>query len=626
VETDWQAKYELIDTPKKLDAFLAQLRKQRRFAIDLETTSLDPIQARIVGYAICWQTGEAYYLAVRGPQGSALLDADDALEQLKPILENPKIEKVNQNIKYDMLVLRSAGVHLDGVAGDSMIASYLLEPGERNHNLDQLSQRYLRHTPIPIEALIGKGKVQRRMDEVEPGKVCEYAAEDADCAWRLCELLEPRLREPGLERLYRDLEIPLVAVLAELEYNGIAVDLPLLKQLSVEFAQRLTALEQEIHALAGHPFNIDSPKQLRQVLFDELKLPAQRKTGITGEASTGQDVLEDLASAGHVLPSKIIEYRQAAKLKGTYVDALPEMVNPVTKRVHASFNQTVAATGRLSSSDPNLQNIPIRTEQGRQIRQAFKAGPAGWLILAADYSQIELRILAHFSEDAELARAFHEDRDIHNHVACQIYGVSESEVTSEQRRNAKTVNFGVIYGLSAFGLAKRLGMTQKEAEEFIDDYFGRYPGVANFQQKLLDDARLNRYVTTILGRRRFIDGIRPQSSYRQRNQAEREALNTVIQGSAADLIKQAMLRIHRRMTQDGLASRMLLQIHDELVFECPADAAPSLAALVTEEMTSALLLRVPLKVDVAVGPNWLETEALEARSTRAASSYAQSPL
>jgi DNA polymerase-1 len=449
------------------------------------------------------------------------------------------------------------------------------------------------------------------MDEVDPAKCCAYAAEDADVAWRLCELLEPQLQAPGLDKLYRDLEIPLVAVLAELEYNGIAVDVPLLRRLSEDFTRRLAALEAEIHALAGHPFNIDSPKQLRQVLFDELRLPVSRKTGITGAASTGQDVLEDLAAEGHKLPTKIIEYRQIAKLKGTYVDALPELVNPVTKRVHTSFSQTVAATGRLSSSDPNLQNIPVRTEQGRQIRQAFKAGPPGWLLLTADYSQIELRILAHFSQDAELQRAFQDDRDIHNYVASQIYGVSEDQVSDELRRNAKTVNFGVIYGLSAFGLAKRLGMAQEEAAAFIDAYFARYPGVQSFQQKLLDDARRDGYVTTILGRRRSIDGIRSHSSYRQRNQAEREALNTVIQGSAADLIKQAMLRIHRRLAHARLAARMLLQIHDELLFEFPTEEQISLASLVVEEMTSALELSVPLMVDVGVGPNWLETEPLE---------------
>jgi len=370
----------------------------------------------------------------------------------------------------------------------------------------------------------------------------------------------------------------------------------------------LAALEKEIHAAAGHPFNIGSPKQLRQVLFDELKLPTQRKTTITGEASTGQDVLEELAAAGHELPRKIIEHRQIAKLKGTYVDALPELVNPKTGRVHASFNQTVAATGRLSSSDPNLQNIPIRTDLGRQIRQAFVAGELDWLILTADYSQIELRILAHYSQDAELQRAFRDDRDVHNFVAAQIYGVSEEDVTREQRRNAKTVNFGVVYGLSAFGLAKRLGIENSEASAFIDAYFARYPGVLKFQEMLLADARRDGYVGTILGRRRAIQGIRPRSTYRQRNQPEREALNAVIQGSAADLIKAAMLRIHRRLKKEAFRAKMLLQIHDELVFETPGEELERLANLVREEMTNALDFDVPIQVDVSAGKNWLDVE------------------
>jgi DNA polymerase-1 len=407
--------------------------------------------------------------------------------------------------------------------------------------------------------------------------------------------------------------LPLVEVLAELEYTGIKVDVPVLRRLSGDFTAQLAVLEQEIHALAGHPFNIGSPKQLRQVLFDELQLPTARKTTLTGEASTGQDVLEDLAAAGHVLPRKIIDYRQIAKLKGTYVDALPDLVNPQTGRIHASFNQATAATGRLSSSEPNLQNIPIRTEQGRQIRQAFIPGEPDWLLLTADYSQIELRVLAHYSGDAELQRAFLEDRDIHAAVAARIYGVLEAQVGREQRRNAKTVNFGVIYGLSAFGLARRLAISNDEAAAFIDAYFARYPGVAAFQQKLLDAARRDGYVTTILGRRRAIEGIRAHSTYRQRNQPEREALNTVIQGSAADLIKQAMLGIARRLHREGRAARMLLQIHDELVFEAPSPERNAVAHLVMEEMTSALELAVPLKVDVAFGANWLDVEPLESQ-------------
>jgi DNA polymerase-1 len=382
--------------------------------------------------------------------------------------------------------------------------------------------------------------------------------------------------------------------------------------MSEEFATQIAVLVKEIEALAGHPFNIDSPIQLRKVLFEELKLPTQRKTAVKGEASTGADVLEDLAALGHQLPRKILEYRQLTKLKGTYIDTLPELVNPETGRVHASFNQTVAATGRLSSSDPNLQNIPVRSDLGRQIRQAFVPGEPGWVLLTADYSQIELRVLAHYSQDEVLQRAFREDRDIHTYVAAQIYNVAEDQVTDAQRRNAKTVNFGVIYGLSAFGLSKRLGISNEEAEQFIDAYFARYPGVLKFQEQLLADARRDGFVTTVLGRRRMVSGIRPNSSYRQRNQAEREALNTVIQGSAADLIKQAMLNLHRRLAREQLPARMLLQIHDELVFEVPPATLQPLAAVVAHEMTQALPLQVPLKVDVSAGPNWLDVEPVAA--------------
>jgi DNA polymerase-1 len=501
---------------------------------------------------------------------------------------------------------------LAGVAGDPMVADYLLRAGERGHNMEDLANRYLDHQVIPITDLIGKkGKNQLRMDQVPAARIAEYAGEDADVAWRLCELLEPKLRDEGLRKLYDDLEVPLIEVLAELEFNGIRLDIPLLEKLGRELGEQLVGIEREICDLAGRPFNIASPKQLRQVLFDELKLPAQRKTGITGEASTNQETLERLAAMGHLLPQKILEHRQLAKLKGTYVDALPGLVNPATGRIHASFNQTVAATGRLSSSDPNLQNIPIRTEQGRQIRQAF-IPEEGWLLLAADYSQIELRLLAHFCGDAGLRQAFAEDRDIHALVAAQIFGVPEAEVTSAMRRVAKMVNFGVLYGMSAHGLGNRLGMPREEAERFIDSYFGRYPKVAEYQGRLLEKCRRERYVGTILGRRREISGIRPESTYQQRNQPEREAINMEIQGSAADLIKAAMLNIYRRLRRDKLQARMLLQIHDELVFEVPPDELNQVAALVAEEMTTALKLEVPLKVDLAVGPNWLDVEELAA--------------
>ncbi len=615
-----KVKYHLVDTPAKFKEFLQQLRRQKRFAIDLETTSLEPIQSKIVGLSFSWQEGEAWYLAVRGPEGAAVLDEKNSLPQLAAILEDPKVAKVNQNIKYDLLSLRGNGINVAGMSGDPMLADYLLHAGERSHSIADLAKRYLNHQVIPITDLIGSNrKGQLRLDQVPTSRVAEYSGEDADMAWRLCQLLEPQLQSAGLGRLYNELEVPLIEVLAELEFNGIRIDVPLLKRLSREMAQQLGTVEQEIHDLAGRKFNIASPKQLREVLFDELKLPAQRKTGITGEASTNQDTLERLAALGHELPKKILEHRQIAKLKGTYVDALPDLINPTTGRIHASFNQTVAATGRLSSSDPNLQNIPVRSEQGKQIRQAFLPAE-GWQLLTSDYSQIELRLLAHFCGDEELRRAFAEDRDIHASVAAQIFGITEPEVTSEMRRMAKTVNFGVIYGMSAHGLAQRLGIPRDEAGRFIDAYFGRYPKVQEYQTRLLEDCRRDRYVSTILGRRREITGIRPDTTYQQRNQPEREAINMQIQGSAADLIKMAMLNIYRRLRRDKLHTRMLLQIHDELVFEVPPDEVDAVAGMIGVEMTTplekALGLEVPLKVDMGIGPNWLDVEELQIADCR----------
>jgi DNA polymerase-1 len=608
----WQATYQLVNSPAQFQEFLKQLRKQKRIAIDLETTSLEPRRAEPVGLAFCWQPGEAWYLAVHAPQGEATLDPARTLAALRPVLEDERVAKVNQNIKYDLQVLRQHGVALAGVVGDPMVADYLLHAGERSHNMDALANRYLNHQVITITDLIGKkGKNQLRIDEVPSARVAEYSGEDADVAWRLCEYLEPQLATRGLAKLYTDVEVPLIDVLAELEFNGIRIDLPFLERLSQEMARQLETIEHTIYDLAGHPFNIASPKQLRQVLFDELKLPTQRRTGITGEASTDQETLDRLAALGHPLPRMILEHRQIAKLKGTYVDALPSMVNPSTGRIHASFNQTVAATGRLSSSDPNLQNIPVRTEQGRQIRQAFLP-EEGWLLLTADYSQVELRLLAHFCEDAELRRAFAEDQDIHASVAAQVFGVRPADVTSEMRRRAKTVNFGVIYGISAHGLATRLGISREEGARFIDAYFARYPKVQQYQARLLEQCRRNGYVSTILGRRREFDtsAIRPGSSYQSRNQTEREAINMEIQGSAADLLKLAMVNIHRRLRREKHQTRMLLTVHDELVFEVPPEELDAVTEMVNHEMTTALTLEVPLKVDLAVGPNWLDVETI----------------
>ncbi len=606
---DWKGNYQLVDTPEAFTAFLKVLKKQKRFAFDLETTSLEPMRAEIVGIAFSWQAEHAYYLALRGPAGSPLLNPTTTLDSLEPIFLDATIAKVNQNIKYDCLVLRAAGLSLAGIVGDSMIAHYLLHAGERSHGLDDLTLREFGHQNISIKELIGTGKKQITMDAVATDRVSVYACEDADAAWRLTELLEPQLEPAGLRKLYDDLEIPLIEVLAELEFNGVLLDLPFLKKLSEEMTIQLAAMETEIHGIVGKPFNIASPKQLREIMFDEMKLPVQKRTGTTGEPSTDQETLEKLAALGHELPKRIVGHRQVSKLKGTYVDAIPALVNPRTGRVHTSFNQTVASTGRLSSSDPNLQNIPTRSEQGRQIRQAFIAPPR-WKILTADYSQIELRLLAHFCADDMLRGAFAEEKDIHARVAAQIFQVPEAEVTKEQRGVAKTVNFGVIYGISATGLSIQLGITRKEAERFIDDYFARYPSVLGYQDTLLKNAHASGFVKTILGRARRFDSsaIRLNSSYRQRNQAEREAINMEIQGSAADLMKIALLRVHRRMKKENRAARMLLTVHDEIVLEVPEAEVAAMAALVREEMTGAMTLSVPLRVDVSAGPNWLDCE------------------
>jgi DNA polymerase-1 len=633
----WKGDYKLVDTADNFESFYRKLAKQKRFAVDLETTGLEPLRAEIVGLAFSWQDGEGYYLAVRGPAGAALLDPKATLARLKPVFEDASVAKVNQNIKYDLLVLRAHGVNLSGVAGDSMVADYLLNAGERMHNKEDLARRHLRHQCTRIEELIGEKSrktPQKNMDDVDPARVAQYASADADIAWRLCEKLESELTStptdrpvshssptsstshpPSLRRLYDELEVPLIEVLAELEFNGIALDVPLLRRLSTEMARQLQQIEEEIYALAGHPFNIASLPQLRKVLFEELKLPVQRKTGITKTESTDQETLEKLAALdvpGAKLPKKILEQRQVAKLKSTYVDALPDLVEPKTSRVHTSFNQTIAATGRLSSSDPNLQNIPVRREQGQQIRQAF-VPQSGWTLLTADYSQIELRLLAHFCGDAALRQAFAEDKDVHALVAAQIFGVPEANVTSEMRRVAKTVNFGVIYGMSAHGLSQRLGIPRDDAEKFIDAYFARYPKVLDYQSRLLAEAHKTGYVSTILGRRRPFDrdSIRPGSTYQQRNQPEREAINMEIQGSAADLIKLAMLNLYRRMKRENWQAKMLLQIHDELVFESPPDELHGLAALVRDEMTAALPLSVPLKVDLSAGPNWLDVTEIK---------------
>jgi len=596
-----------IDTEKAFEEFVSDLKNQAEYCLDLETTGLNPLQADIVGWAFCWKVGVGYYLPVQGPPGQPTLDADHVLETLKPILEDAEKLISNQNIKYDMLVLRNAGVKLPAVGFDPMVGSYLLNAGSRSYSLDALSEQYLNHRPIPISELIGKGKQQKKMFEVDIDKAAEYAAEDADLAWRLSQIISDELRQENLWDLYWDLERPLIPILAEMEFAGIRVDTDELGSQSKTIGTRLVSLVEEIYELAEHEFNIDSPLQLRKVLFDELNLPVMKKTK-TGP-STDQSVLEKLAPL-HPLPEKIMEHRLLSKLKNTYLDALPGMVNEDTGRIHASFNQVVAATGRLSSSNPNLQNIPIRTEAGRSIRRAFIPKEQGWSLVCADYSQVELRMLAHFSGDAALQEAFSAGVDIHAAVAAEVFGVEPESVDKDMRRIAKAVNFGIIYGQSSFGLSAALGISQGEAAQFIENYFEKYAGVTQFLDEVLITCQQSGFATTILGRRRAIQGIRSFSST-QRNMPERTAINTVIQGSAADLIKQAMINVQNRIEREDHPGTMLLQIHDELVFEVPDESQDSLIQLVREEMEQALELKVPLLVDVSAGKNWLEVEQVE---------------
>ncbi len=611
-------RYEVVTSADRLRELATEMSRAPRLSVDTETTSINPREADLVGLSFAWEPGEAYYVPVRGPAGSICLAPHDALEILRPVLESPAVGKVGQNLKYDIVVLRGAGIELAGLDFDTMLASYLLDSGERSHNLDELAKKYLGHETIKIHELIGKGKQQKRMDEVPFDAIGPYAAEDADVPLRMLPLLEQRLVEEELAELMADLELPLVEVLAEIEFNGVRVDVDRLAQLSQEYGVRLQELEEQIEEMAGHPFNIASPKQLAEVLFQEQGLPVVKRTK-TGP-STDASVLEELGVL-HPLPAKIIEHRSYAKLKGTYIDALPAMVLGKTGRVHASLNQVVASTGRLSSSDPNLQNIPVRTPEGREIRSAFTAAGPGWKLLSADYSQIELRVLAHFSEDQAMCQAFASDLDIHMMVASQVNGVVLDEVTPAMRRSAKAVNFGIIYGQSPFGLAKALGIPQEEAAQFIVEYFSRYPGVGQFMRDTLAECYRQGYVKTLLGRKRTISGVRPpqaqeprgdlfsgSSAPMQLNLPERTAVNSVIQGTAADLIKLAMLAIHRRMKEMGCQGKLILQIHDELLFDAPEEELPALKTMIVEEMSRAAQLRVPLKVDLKVGDNWAACE------------------
>jgi len=601
---DVKREWKLIDDEEAFDKFVSELRNQTRFCFDLETTGLDPQVAEIVGWAFCWRAGEAYYVPVKGPQGQRTLNSTNVLEALRPLLEDANTEKLNQNIKYEILVLRKAGVDLQGLGLDPMVGDYLLDAGARGHNLDSLAERYLKRRMIPISDLIGTGKQQQQMFAVDVEQVAEYATEDADVAFQLADCIADSLREEGLWDLFWDLERPLIPVLAEMEYNGIRIDCEELERQSKLAEVRLQSLMDEVYGLAGREFNIASPKQLSQVLFEELALPVLKKT--KSGPSTAQDVLEKLARE-HPLPAKIIEHRQLAKLNGTYLKALPALVNSSTGNIHADFNQVVAATGRLSSSNPNLQNIPIRTEEGRLVRKAFIPWQEDWSLVCADYSQIELRMLAHLSGDQALNAAFAEGADIHQAVACEIFGVAAGSVDAGMRRVAKAVNFGVIYGQSPYGLSQALQISRQEAAGFIDGYFQRFAGVEQYLHSILDECVGSGYAKTILGRRRAIEGIRSTTG-RNRNLPERTAINSVIQGSAADLIKLAMINVYNRLKAEQHPARMLLQIHDELVFETPDDEIDSLLRLVQAEMENAMELSVPLVVDLSVGKNWHDVE------------------
>jgi DNA polymerase-1 len=600
-------KYTLINTREQFDDFLRELKKQKRFAFDTETNQLPAVGSTLVGMSFSWEAETGYYVPVCGPEGSQFLPCAQVLDALRPILEDPEIQKVGHNIKYDMLVMREAGINVRGVVLDSMVAAWLADPSRLHYGIDRLALDVLRFKKVPTVDLIGKGKNQNTMDKVELTKIACYAAEDADIAWRLAGLLDTKLGEvPALRKLSDELETPLIPVLAEMEFNGIAVDPAVLKEQSDVLATRIDALRLKIYAEAGGEFNPDSPKQLGDVLFNRLGLKIVKKTK-TG-ASTDAEVLEKL-SLEHPVPKLVLEYRSLVKLKNTYLDNLTKDLNPKTGRIHGSFNQTGTETGRLSMSDPNLQNIPIRTDEGRRIRLAFVPGDAQRnVLLTADYSQIELRMLAHFTHEAALVRAFELDEDIHRAVAAEVFNVPLDKVTREQRGFAKTINFGIIYGVSAYGLARRIdGLTVQSAGELIAAYNKRFPTIQEFLRKCVAEAQDKGYVETILGRRRPIPDIN-NAVLSQRNASERMAINSVVQGSAADLIKIAMVNIHRRLKDEHRPSRMLLQVHDELVFETPIEAAESEAAMVREEMQNAMKLSVPLKVEVGWGKNWQDTK------------------
>ncbi|MBI2779579.1 MAG: DNA polymerase I [Gammaproteobacteria bacterium] len=599
------SEYQTILTEADLEHWLTRLEQAEQFAFDTETTSLDYMQAEIVGVSFCIQPGEAAYvpLAHDYPGAPAQLSREWVLERLRPLLEDASRPKLGQNLKYDMSVLANHGIALAGIRYDTMLESYVLNSTASRHDMDTLALTHLGHKTIRFEDIAGKGAKQLTFNQIGIEQAAPYAAEDADITLRLHHALWPRLSaEPGLQKLFDEIEVPLVPVLSRIERNGVLVDAGMLHRQSEELARQMLEIQQQAHSAAGQPFNLDSPKQIQAILFDKLQLPVLEKTP-TGQPSTAESTLAELA-LDYPLPKLILEHRTIAKLKSTYTDKLPGQINPRSGRVHTSYHQAVAATGRLSSSDPNLQNIPIRSAEGRRIRQAFIA-PPGHKIVAADYSQIELRIMAHLSQDDGLLRAFSHGEDIHRATAAEIFGASPDQVTSEQRRNAKAINFGLIYGMSAFGLARQLGVERGAAQQYMDLYFARYPGVKAFMDRTRTQTRADGYVETLFGRRLYLADIK-SSNQQRRQYAERAAINAPMQGTAADIIKLAMLKTDAMILAGDLAAKMVMQVHDELVFEVPENALHQTIEDIRHCMSSAATLSVPLVVDIGVGNNWDE--------------------
>ncbi len=599
-------RYHLLESPADRALLIEHLRHQPEFSFDTETTSVDALTATLVGMSFCWLPGEAYYVPVPPHDRDATLAI---VAEFREVLENPATVIVGQNLKYDLLVMRHHGISLRGKLWDTMLAHYLLEP-EQRHGMDALAEQYLDYTPVPITDLIGpKGKGQKTMADLAPAQISDYAAEDADITLQLKHLFEPLLRERDQLGLLLDLEGPLVPVLAAMEEEGIRVDVNALAEVSAQLAVEIGELEGQIYALAGQEFNLGSPKQIGEVLFDKLKLGGEktRKTR-TGQHATGEEILSELAADGHEIAQLLLDHRQLSKLKSTYVDALPLLIRESDGRVHTTFNQAVAATGRLSSTNPNLQNIPIRTDRGREIRRAFVPRDADHLLLAADYSQIELRLMADFSADETMRAAFTNHLDIHQSTASKIFHVPLADVTPEQRRRAKTANFGIIYGISAFGLAQRLKIPRKEAVGLIDAYFTEFPAVKTFMDQAINDARDQEYAITLLKRRRYLRDINSRNGT-IRSFAERNAINAPLQGTAADIIKRAMIDVHAWLAASPeLKTRMILQVHDELVFDVPVAEVAIVSEKIAELMIQALPLPggTPMEVEIGLGDNWLK--------------------